>query len=296
MMIAPTLATTPSQSERSDLIRIRIPDPLDCLPERARSSGGRYHEHPFYSSILTEPPILTCEPASYELSAIQSGLVSSAVTFRRKQSTFSFLSLKSGRTQMGESPYELQNAQEKEVDPICVDFQLPGPRLCWDSPEGPRHYTADAISTDVSALITVDEVKASESYFREPSYSALMDRVEEDLSGINVKFRKITGDQMERQRRRRFNVTRLFGDRFTAFGPRQIDAIENLFSQHPEQPLGRLEANLGVDARISGHIVNALMCARHLRYDLDAQLTADSIVRPVPRISYPLPDIRAIKR
>ena len=296
LMLAPSINSDQPTDERSGLIKIRIPDPLDCLPQRARSSGGRYHQHPLYSSILTESLIVTSEPASYELRAIQSDLVSNAVTFRRKQSTFSFFSLKSGRTQTGESPYELQNAQEKEVDPICVDFELQSPRICWSHPDGPRHYTADAISVDANALVTVEEVKASESYFREPSYSALIDRVENDLSVISVNFRKVTGDQMESKRRRRFNVTRLFGDRFTAYGQNQVDAIENLFSQHPEQPLGRLEQALGVDARVSGRMINAMMCARHLRYDLDGQLTADSIVRTVPRISKPIPDIRAIKR
>jgi hypothetical protein len=276
-------------------LSIKIPDRVTSMPRRARRSGGTRRTHPLYTPLTTEAPAIT-KACSWQLTGLRSNPDSTEVTFHSKRATFAFLSRKSGRTQTGESHYEFANAMEKEVDPNIVDFQLQGIRMRWTADGEERTYTPDAVTLDASGLITVEEVKASPSYFVDPEYRILMNAAASDLGRLGIRFRKVSGEEMERARRRQANVARAFMDRSTAFGSRHVDAVENLFAVDRRQPLGRIEEALGVDLRIANMMVNAMLCARHLSYDLDRQLCADTVVTPAPRCIATLPNIRALKR
>jgi len=276
-------------------LSIEIPDRLTSMPRRARRSGGSRRTHPLYAPLTAVAPAIT-KSNSWQLAEIRSNPDSTEVTFHSKRATFAFFSRKSGRTQTGESHYEFANAMEKEVDPNIVDFQLQGIQMGWSADGHDKTYTPDAVTLDASGLITVEEVKASSSYFFDPEYRILMEAAASDLARLGIRFRKVSGEQMERARRRQANVARAFMDRSTAFGPRHVDAVENLFAVDRRQPLGRIEEALGVDLRIANMMVNAMLCARHLSYDLDRQLCADTVVTPAPRCVATLPNIRALKR
>lgn len=272
---------------------ITVPDPFDCQPARARTTGGVNRQHPCWSPLTTQQPSIA-DDADWQLSGIQSKPDSSKVTFHSRRATFSFLSHKSGRTQTGESHYEFQNAQEKEVDPNVVDYQLQGIEMHWDVAGSVKRYTPDAVALDAQGMITVEEVKATPSYFADPEYRSIMTAAQTSLARIGIAFRKVTGSEMERARRRRHNVERAFMDRSTAFGAKHVAAVEELFASNPEQPMGRLKERLAMEPRIASMVVNAMMCARHLTYDLNLRIGADTLVVAPTAPATGMRDIRAL--
>lgn len=292
-----SISNTDSIATRADLVSIKIPDPLECLPPRARRVGGRNHQVPYWSATTTFAIPAGPDLTSWNLTAIQSNIVSPGVASRKQKmkTSFSFLSLKNGRTQTGESPHELQNAREKEVDPVYIDYQLQGIRLHWDANGEPARYTADTVTLAANGNVVAEEVKASSSYFAVPDYAARMRLVEQDLATFDIRFRRVTGDAMAASRRRHYNVTRAFTERFTSFGAREIDAVGDLFAAHGKQvPMGIIFEALAPDLRIAHPIMNAMMCARHLAYNLDHMVTRDTIVTPAPQAVRDLRDIRAL--
>ena len=290
-----SIATLPPETPVSSLVTIRIPDHLMCLSPRSRMTGGRNHNHPMYCATISSPPsALVSDPGSWTLKGISAVEPECHVTFRRKQSTFSFLSVKAGRTQTGESHWEFLNAMEKEIDPQYVDYQLHGIVVRFECNEGARRYTVDSVAVTAEGSIVAEEAKASASYFAEPGYAALMTGVEKALATVRIEFRKVHGDQMQRARRRLYNITTAFNDRFTAFDQRQLDRVLDRLATEGAVPMRRIEESIGGNTAASRRIVNAMMCARHLAYDLDDLVDDDAAVSPPPPVAKQLPDIRAI--
>jgi hypothetical protein len=281
--------------DRPDVITIHLSDPLNCKPLRSRKSGGRYHKHPCWLDIVTGPVSPGPNLTSWSLTGIRSNPTAGPIQHGGKKSRFSFLSQKSGRRQTGESHHEYLSAIVKEVDPQVVDFQLQGFELHWDADGSPKRYRADSVALDVEGRVIVEEVKASASYFAEPQYRSLMHRVEQDLTHCGIDFRKVTGDQLREHPRRVFNITRAFNERFTAYEPQHVDRVREIFAKNNgETTMGRMTELFGGDPRRSLPLVNALLCARHLAYDLDHQITHDTrVFMPAAPASSPR-DIRAL--
>lgn len=288
-------AVTAPKADTSTHVSIKIPDPLSCLPPRARCSGGRYHYHPHYTAtVSSQPGNLLTSDGSRSLIGIHAIEPKVHVTFRRKQSTFSYLSTKCGRTQNGESHWEFMTAIEKEVDPNCVDYQLHGLVVLFDGPKGPQRYTVDSVALTATGKVVAEETKASASYFAEPQYSALMTDVEKAFSTISVSFRKVHGNAMQSARRRRYNITQAFNDRFTAFDQRQLDRVLDRLAAKKAVPMAGIEEAIGGNRHTAKRIVNAMMCARHLAYDLDVLIDENTPVNSAPIAAKMLRDIRAI--
>ncbi len=279
-------------------VTLKIPDPLNCLPARARRQHGAAHNHPYWRPITSEVEgVATMQPPHWEIVSVAAVEPHHHVTFRRKQSTFSFLSRKNGYTQTGESPWELVRAQELEVDPITVDFQLGSLRVYWRTDNGDRFYTADNVSVTASGLVTAEEIKASASYFHDADYSELMGRIKGGLNAVGIEFRKVDADQMRDNRRRRYNISAAFDDRFAAFSERHLDALSNEFAKNSAGvALGELTEAFDLPGAKSQQIINAMMCKRHLAYDLDLSINRDTQIVPVANVTKSIPDIRAILR
>lgn len=278
---------------REPLTAIKIPDHLTCGPSRAGKAGGPNRVHPLYSATTILHPV-TClsSPLWDAFCAVPAAPM--ALTFNRKAATFSEFSIKSKRTQTGESGWERMNYKEKEVDPHWVDFQLHGLKLHWQTDAGLKTYTPDLIAITEHGDVIVEEVKASPTYFHDTEYALLMERAQDDLAKLNVQFRKVTGDDLEASPRRRYNVATAFADRFTAYNPEQADSVQRLLcDEGGAAARGRVEEEIGGNPLVARKIVNAMMCARMVRYDLNSALDRDDLVSAVPPLSVRLRNIRA---
>lgn len=274
---------------------LSVPDPLACLPARAGESGGLYRYHPSWTAF-GEPYTSLADLAYLGKPTLRS--VNSAksykITHRSSGSTFAYLSVKNGRTQTGESHYELQWAQELEVDPNYVDYQLHGMEVNWKRGDHTARYTPDAVALTVDAKVEGHEVKATRSYFQMGTYSKLIDKVDRDLASYGIAFRKVTGADLEANRRRHHNITTAFQERFTHFSLRQEDAVRNLLERNSEQSFARVLEAIDPEARRARPIVSAMLCRRKLAYDLNQQITCETVIRSVDPVASCPPDIRAL--
>lgn len=272
----------PPVLEDADLagtLTLRIPDPLECIPRRARRVGGRRHYHPSVS-IIEEGPI--AEPTDWGIGSVISHQPAPAVTFHNVASTFDFFSVKTRRTVYGTGPHEFAHGKELEVNPWAVDFELQGVRILWNSDER-DHYTGDSVALMVDHVVAA-EVKASQSYFEHPDYDTVMWNAQRSFEAAGLRFRKVTGDEMAGRRRRRWNIDRAFDDRATAFDKRESDALAILLhSGCGSVPMGRLVVALSPHRSVGRQIVNAMLCQRHLAYDLDGIVDDDTEVTAPPQ-------------
>lgn len=277
---------------------IIVPDHTSLLPPRMYRLGGRAHQHPGYSLLSAFPGGWGFHAPAWEGSRVISTEPGCQVTFRKATSTFSFLSLKNGRTQSGEGPHEFGNAIEKEVDPFYVDYQLHGLRIHYEAPDGPRFYTVDCVASTASGEIVAEEVKASISYFAEPSYAAHVKGAAGALGKVGITFSKVTGDDLQKAKRRNCNLKRAFSERFTSFSQAQVGRVTDIIiaSGPSGAPMGKVEEALRVDPRLTRPMVNAMLCARHLSFNLGAPFQGDLPVHFAPQAPTALPDIRAIQR
>lgn len=279
--------------ERGPILALKIPDPLDVMNIRVKKSGGRNRTHPLFSATTSEPAVARASsPLWDKFCAVPAAPM--ALTFNRKAATFSEFSMKSRRTQTGESGWERMNYKEKEVDPHWVDFQLHGLKLQWQTEAGVKTYTPDLIATNEYGDVIVEEVKASPTYFHDPEYALLLERAEVELAKLNIQFRKVTGDDLEASPRRRYNVATAFADRFTVYSAEQAEAVQSLLcAEGGAAARGRVEEEIGGNPLVARKIVNAMMCARLVRCDLNSAPSRDDLVAAVPPISVRLRDIRA---
>lgn len=277
--------------------QVRIPDPLECLPPRARRNFGKHHIHPHWSATTTEcfaRPKAQWEPC--DLESISSIEPYYHVTHRRKQFTFAYLSRKNGRTQTGESWWEYCYARRLEVDPHVADYQLGGLRITWRTTTGLRHYTPDAVRVSAAGQVSADEVKASGSYFHEPNYAAKMSFVEGSLAAAGLDFDKIDGDSMLERRRMQYNVAMAFDDRFARFGEPEVAALHCAISDYETgASISEIAHAMRLHPAAALQIVNAMMCKGLVSYDLERPANSETIVRLFPKPVVPLPDIRSIQ-
>lgn len=276
--------------EPAGVLKIRMPDILACIPRNARRTGGRHHRRPGISELNE---ISGDSIPDWGIARVQSVVSAPAVTFHSRSSTFDFFSVKTRRVVYGIGPHEFAHARELEADPYTADFGLQGLRAVWNA-EGRDHYTADSVALMADGRVVGTEVKASESYFQDPKYAAVMWNAARSFEAAGITFAKVTGDGMDDNRRRSWNVSRVFHDRGTRFGEREISAVTNLLTAAGSPvALGRVQEVLSDNASVARQMVNAMMCARHLAYDLNAAVTSDTEVNSAPRIAKPT-DIRRI--
>jgi hypothetical protein len=259
-------------------LTVAIPDAINSLPPRSRRGGGRNHQV-FWSS--SNQNVLAHELGSLSFSA-RTVTPKQHVTFGRKQSSFSFISRKTRTEQQGEGPWELLLAKNLEVEPAVVSYAFHNLETTWsDKNIVARSYGPDAIWADVHGQVVCAEVKASESYFSEPDTSALCAAATEGLETLDVHFLKLTGDALQEDRRRAFNISRAFADRLTALSPHQIDVARNRLAER-ETAVGELGELMGVQPSSALQAVNALMVRRYAAYDLSAPVTLDLLVGEAP--------------
>ncbi len=277
---------------RGSPLALKIPDPFDVMNGRAKKSGGRNRTHPLFSTTTSEPAVIRGSTPHWDaFFAVPAASI--ALTFNRKAATFSEFSMKSRRTQTGESGWERMNYKEKEVDPHWVDFQLHGIKLQWRTDTGIKTYTPDVIAANEHGDVVVEEVKASPTYFHDPEYALLLERAEAELAKLNIQFRKVTGDDLEASPRRRYNIAAAFADRFTAYSEKQTEAVQRLLCvEGGAAARGRVEEAMGGNPMVARKIVNAMMCARLVRYDLNSAPARDDLVSAVPPLSARPRDIR----
>lgn len=294
-MNTPITAEDANQEDR--VLAISIQDHFDCLPERARRQHGKYHLHPHWSATTSDAAVVAaCDPPHWSMSRVSAIEPYYHITHRRKQSTFGFLSRKNGFTQTGESTWELHRAKELEIDPLVIDYQLGGLQIEFVTPQGKRHYTPDTVVSTATGHVVAEEVKASPTYFHEPEYRLLMTQVESGLASIGISFRKLDADEMRQNRRRCYNVAKAFDDRFAAFGPLQLDAVQNALAKDGGgASVGQLTEAMRLHPATALQAINAMMCKRHVSYDLNLPVGRETKVSFPPNLPKALPDIRAIQ-
>lgn len=289
--------TVPCDGNPQSAFMVRIPDPLECLPPRARRKYGRNHIHPHWSATnintASKPQV---DWAECELVSIDSIEPHYHVTHRRKQFTFAYLSRKNGRTQTGESWWEYCHARRLEIDPQVADYQLGGLRISWRTANDHHRYTPDAVRVDHAGQVSADEVKASASYFQEPKYAAQMKYVEAQLAAAGIGFNKIDGDRILQRRRIQYNVAKAFDDRFAKFGERDVDALRGAINDNEVgASISEIAHAMRVHPASALQIVNAMMCKGLVTYELECPANSETLVRLFPKPIVPLPDIRSIQ-
>lgn len=278
----------------AEAFKLRIRSPLECAPDRAFKRGGRFHIHPHHHLFADGDSPLSENPNEWNLISIKSIEPKVHTTFNRLQFTFADLDLKSRRTQTGESHHEFNNYIWRTADPDIVDLQLGGLQLNYEHEGNPRTYTADCVYLTADGRIFADEVKASHSYFIEPSYKARLKRVEADLAAVGIGFNRVVASHIKDLRVRRHNLTRAFLDRHTGFSQKQADCVASLIENSAGgAAMAEVEEALGADARLSRQIVHSMLCRRKLAFALDLPVSRHTKVMPAP-IAGKLPDLRAI--
>lgn len=296
------IENTTSQSRTADRpIPVAVPDPRECLLELARRPGtppGRPMPHRNMERTYGEPSLmagaspLIWGPATFVLPA-EGDAIRPVVTFRRALGTCSFLSVKSGRTQVGEGPHEFHALQALEVDPNVADYQCQPFSVRWDTSEGPRAYTPDIIVALTDGTLEVWEVKADWSYFHDPEYAEKITYARTALAGINVGFREVVAEHLERPRIAAFNIARVFNHRFTQILPTDEQAVADaLACRGGEAPLSTIEEALHPDPRIARAKADALLCRRRIVFSLTAPVIADTLVTAAAPPPGDLRDIR----
>ncbi|MBD8736235.1 hypothetical protein [Sphingomonas sp. CFBP 13706] len=260
--------------------RIVIPDVFDALPARCRRGGGRAHE-PYWTTATPEIGEAEFRSAAFGARSIEPKTI---VNFGRKRLTFSYLSAKTGTGQQGEGPWEYLLAKYLEGEPTIVKYQFHGIETVWTNGGTVlRSYGPDATWVDTNGTITCAEVKASDGYFAEPDTHVLCNAAEEGLASIDVSFARITGDALQADRRRAYNVATVFADRLTSVSEKQVDLARDRLAGG-DVALGRLGEILGARPSTALQTINALMVGRHLAYDLSEPATPDMRISAAPAI------------
>lgn len=263
-------------------------DQFTALPPPCRRGGGRTHEA--YWKASKPSPITEPDAMGFSFGPASPAPI---VSFGRKKSTFSFLSRRTGSIQQGEGPWEFLLAKHLETLPAVQNYQMHGHRAVLTDPEGGEtRYGPDAVWSGVDGTVTCAEVKASAGYFAEPATVALLHVTERGLAAAGIRFARITGDALQEDRRRAFNVCRAFTD-----GLGQLDgAVEararEALARGPLS-LAELSEHVGIDARSRVRVLNALLVRRIAAYDLSDAVTPDLRVAAAPR-SNPAPDLATL--
>lgn len=146
--------TDPSDEDVKNFI-VRIPDPLECVPPRAKAGGGQFRLHPLYGdSVIAAGPVTTGDPMRYPGVRVASVEPRCMVTFIRKQASFAGCSTKTRRMMSGLGPHELAVWRELEVNPHWVDFDLQRIRTSWADDDAIRSYLSDYIAVDQHMCVT----------------------------------------------------------------------------------------------------------------------------------------------
>jgi hypothetical protein len=208
--------------------------------------------------------------------------------------TYSFLSVKNRRTQLGEGVNEFHALQALEVATGVVDYQCQPFSIRWETSEGPRAYTPDVVVAFADGSVEAQEVKADWSYFHDPEYAEKIAYARTALAGIDVGFRKVVPQELERPRIAAFNIARVFNNRFTRVLPADEQAVADaLACRGGEAPLGTIEETLHPDPRIARAKADAMLCRRRIVFSLTAPVTGETVVTaPIP----PLGHARDIRR
>ena len=263
-------------------------DQFTALPSSCRRGGGRAHE--VYWSASDHSAIT--EPGATQFSFGASGPVP-IVNFGRKRLTFSFRSNRTGTVQQGEGPWEFLLAKHLDTLPFVSDYRLHGHRAVLTHPDGRETvYGPDAVWSGVDGTVTCAEVKASDGYFAEPATAALLDVTERGLATGGIRLARITGDSLQDDRRRTFNVCRAFADGLGRIDDALLARARDALAGGPLS-LASLGDRLGVDARSRVRVVNALMVRHAAAYDLSDAVTPDLRVTAAP-IAKPTPDLATL--
>lgn len=290
--------TTPVDAEVDDLpgFHITVPDPLSCLPDRARFAPGRNHSHPMYASIIVDarPPRPITDQASGVGAVVRSVEPECAVTFHKRQPTFAGFSVKNGRMISGTGPHELAAFKRLETDHTTVEYDFQNLEITCEFEGAISTYTPDFTRvTDTGRLVAV-EVKADASHFVPHIYHNKLERAASGLAEIGIEFRRTTGSELRGEARFQFNVSRAFGDRFTFVAPSLLDAVLNRLAKNRYPvSLGAIEEILDTDKRIARAKVHALLCQREIAFELTGVITPETPIS-LPRRPNFIPDIRTI--
>lgn len=250
--------------------RTNTVDQFTALPQSCRRGGGRAHEVYWKAS---RPSSIT-EPEAMAFSFGPAG-PARIVNFGRKRMTFSYLSSRTGTIQQGEGAWELMLAKHLETLPQVRDYMLHGHRAVLRDPEGgTTTYGPDAVWSTIDGTVTCAEVKASAGYFAEPATAVLLEVAERGLAAADIRFARITGDALQQDRRRSFNVCRAFADGSSRIDDSLVARAQEALAGGP-LGLGELGERMRVDTRSRVRIVNALLVRQVLAYDLSDAVTPD---------------------
>ncbi len=271
-------------SERTSTI-----DQFTALPPSCRRGGGRAHE--VYWSSSKPSPITEPEAMGFTFGPAGPARI---VNFGRKRSTFSYLSKRTGSIQQGEGPWEFLLAKHLETLPHVGDYRLHGHRALLVDPDGKTsEYGPDAVWAGIDGSVTCAEVKASAGYFAEPATVALLDVTEQGLAAAGIRFARITGDALQEDRRRAFNVCRAFADGLGRFDAALAVRAREALAGGPLS-LAELAEDLRVGPGSRVRVLNALLVRRIATYDLSDAVTPDLRVAAAPP-SQPSPDIANLR-
>lgn len=263
-------------------------DQFSALPFSSRRKGGRSHDAYWTAS---KPSPIT-EPAAMRF-AFGGTAPARIVSFGRKRLTFSYYSVRTGSIQQGEGPWEFLLAKHLETLPSIGTYQLHAHRAVLVAPDDTTSvYGPDAVWTGVDGSVTCAEVKASAGYFAQPATADLLEVTEKGLATAGIRFARISGDALQEDRRREFNVCRAFVDGQGRIDDDLIDVARQAVAEGP-LALASLGERMGIDAASRVRVVNALMVRQIVAYDLSEAVTPDLRIDAAPA-RMPAPDLATL--
>ncbi|WOB78524.1 TnsA endonuclease N-terminal domain-containing protein [Brevundimonas nasdae] len=202
--------------------------------------------------------------------------IRSILTGRKRRTTGSYASRKSGCGQVYESMVERAFFLECEVDTDVVDYRAQPFRIEVVIDGRLRTYIADCVRLMADGSVEVVEIKGSARQLVDPVYVAKLSAVRSVCAAAGWSFRVITSDQIMHPPVRYRNIEEVQLSKHVRYGAEAIYVAHRAIEECGG--IGRL--GTVADAVHAGplgrQIVMAMMVGRVVSIDLEQPLSADS--------------------
>lgn len=205
------------------------------------------------------------------------------ITRGKKHSRIRLPSRKTGRRQMLEGPSEMFLGMDYEANWEIRDWEAHPIIWSFVYDGMPMTYEQDLMCQWRDGTVECVEAKRTVRDLADPHYRLKLACVAEITRRIGWNFRVRYKSEIVGSRTRRENVERLFGQVYKHLDPSVERTVERFVNDNAPVAWGSLRDAVAPSSRIEG---NAIVChvstLQRLSFDLDAKITPDTIVMPLP--------------
>ncbi len=192
------------------------------------------------------------------------------------------ISVKTGYTHVGEGKGEMWLEMTNEINGSVADFISHPGQFNIDTGGSPFSYRPDSMAQYLDDTIKVIEVKRHPDEI-DAELAEKFAAVKEFLRRVGWEFEVIFTPDIMGSLTRQHNIMRLYGRRAKTLTDDQVGKAHSIRRSGAALTLGELAGRVSPQNDIDGIVIAQALIARgHFTIDLDAPLTASSILHPVP--------------